>query len=75
MPPLLAALLMLELGCQLSIIQAIDLSMEWRKFYTTNDQLDYSEMWYAGWLALPEAPAKSPGTLLWPWTGHRRRTY
>jgi hypothetical protein len=30
MPPLLAALLMMELGCDLRIVQAIDLGMEWR---------------------------------------------
>jgi hypothetical protein len=29
MPPLLAALLMMELGCDLRIVEAIDLSMEW----------------------------------------------
>jgi len=31
MPPLLAALLMIELGCDLRIVRAIDLGMEWRR--------------------------------------------
>lgn len=35
MPPLLAALFLIEFSCSFQIIQAIDLNMEWRQFPDT----------------------------------------
>jgi hypothetical protein len=32
MPPLLAALLMMEFGCDFRILAAIDLNMKWRQY-------------------------------------------
>lgn len=32
MPPLLAALIMMEFGCDLRIVTAVDINMEWLKF-------------------------------------------
>jgi hypothetical protein len=45
MPPLLAALLMIELGCTLGMVEAIDLGVEWRIYCNT---LAYSWSWYDG---------------------------
>jgi hypothetical protein len=45
MPPLLAALLMIKLGCDLCIVEAIDLGQEWRRW-----QPSRANLWYAGWL-------------------------
>jgi hypothetical protein len=52
MPPLLAALLMIELGCDIRIVQAIDLNMEWR---TSALALSFwaADSWFSGHLGLP----------------------
>ena len=53
MPPLLAALLMIELHCDMRAIKAIDLNMEWKR--NTYGILDlYSNSWYLGYV--PMAP-------------------
>ena len=48
MPPLLAALLMMELGCDLRIVEAIDLGMGWRK--TIGKPRIFAQAWYSGFL-------------------------
>jgi hypothetical protein len=55
MPPLLAALLMIEMGCSLAIIEAIDLNMEWNPWRADAVYRpwcrEFSESWYDGRLA------------------------
>jgi hypothetical protein len=48
MPPLLAALLMMELSCDIRIVQAIDLSMEWRVLGMSTSF--WADSWYDGHL-------------------------
>ena len=85
MPPLLAALLMIELGCDLRIVAAIDLGQEWRRWqpsvcegwssaYCTHWNPYWSDGWYAGWLGrcVKNSKALSMGTFLWPTSGSRR---
>jgi hypothetical protein len=49
MPPLLAALLMMEFDCDIRIIQAIDLNMEWRFFGSLGLPIAlWTDSWYAG---------------------------
>lgn len=62
MPPLLAALLMVELHCDLRIVQAIDLGMEWRKHFPYGFHV--SGDWYAGFIGNVESVGV--GTYLWP---------
>ena len=65
MPPLLAALLMMELGCDWSIVEAIDLSMEWRHWQQTLS----ANCWYEGVLGHPMAKEVffvGAGTFWWP---------
>jgi len=71
MPPLLAALLMIELGCDLRIIEAIDRGQEWRHWQGDDSRYwraHYSDNWYAGWLG--HRPAllcpSTIGSFWWP---------
>ena len=72
MPPLLAALLMMELGCDLRIVEAIDLGMEWRQAWSATDWQEpmhanvCAEAWYHGRIGcrLPRLPRF--GTYGWP---------
>jgi len=60
---------MVEFSCDLRIVQAIDLSGEWRKYA---DALDRSKYWYAGWIGsavLTRAPLR--GTYSWPFSCRR----
>jgi len=79
MPPLLAALLMIELGCDWRIVEAIDLGQEWRRWQPAPTDcanrawyIRYPTSWYAGWLGYPpDSRALDPralqvGTFLWP---------
>jgi hypothetical protein len=76
MPPLLAALLMIELGCDLRIVEAIDLGQEWRHWQQSGSAVDrewYAYNWYAGWLGCRVDNWRCPhkGTYLWPGPGRR----
>jgi hypothetical protein len=53
MPPLLAALFMVALGCDLRIVEAIDLGMEWRLDWHRCgfSGRECAEAWYANRLA------------------------
>ena len=66
MPPLLAALLMLEFQCDWRIVAAIDLNMEWTEHFT---YLEFSPSmaWYCGHLGGNEH--QDLGTYCWPCTG------
>jgi hypothetical protein len=66
MPPLLAALLMIELGCPVNIVQAIDLNMEWRDYWQINQRKakDAAQCWYDGYLGCESDVIV--GTYLWP---------
>jgi hypothetical protein len=82
MPPLLAALLMIELGCDLRIIQAIDRGMEWRRWqsYWESPMVSngiyahFANYWYDGWTGCYPSAAKPmhPHTIgsFW-WPSHR----
>jgi hypothetical protein len=68
MPPLLAALLMIELGCDLRIVEAIDRGQEWRE---SDKCARYADSWYAGWLghhqtAAEPLPRFVAGSFWWP---------
>jgi hypothetical protein len=65
MPPLLAALFMIEFSCDLRIVQAIDLAAEWRQY----EAWERHDDWYAGWLGMiPVSPRQLyRGTYSWPW--------
>jgi len=65
MPPLLAALLMIELGCTLGIVEAIDLGVEWRKWRTHYDTHAHSRAWYSGY-AGRTSHHLARGTYAWP---------
>jgi len=69
MPPLLAALLMIELSCDLRIVQAVDLNMQWRLYKMNPLYVHPWDCWYAGWLGVSES--NQPwhiyrGTYAWP---------
>jgi len=74
MPPLLAALLMIELGCDLRIVEAVDLGQEWRHWQPSVSGLDYNWYkgypcsWYAGWLGsrVDDSKTLCRGTFGWP---------
>jgi len=73
MPPLLAALLMMEFDCTLDIVEAIDLGVEWRRFWKSSPtSREYSKHWYDGLLGGKrknwEVSSVRPGdsTYLWP---------
>jgi len=77
MPPLLAALLMIELGCTLDIVRAIDLCVEWRRVWNGRPlgYVEYSNYWYAGQLGthFARTPASiGQSTYLWPSPVHYR---
>ncbi len=69
MPPLLAAYLMIVFQCDIPIIEAIDLTMEWR-LYPERDVFDrkkrYATRWYDGLLA---------DKVWWPGNNHFVRHY
>jgi hypothetical protein len=71
MPPLLAALLMMEFGCTLNIVEAIDLGVVWRRFGINPEVypsfVEYSKNWYAGHLGVNDF--RHVG-LLWPSPWH-----
>jgi hypothetical protein len=71
MPPLLAALLMIELGCTLDIVMAIDLSVQWRK-YPALPPNQYSQHWYDGEIGILH-PDRN--TFFWPSPMEPTRTY
>jgi hypothetical protein len=72
MPPLLAALLMIELGCDLRIVEAIDRGQEWRRWQISwgsavDRYANCADTWYAGWLGKrPNQPLHTVGSFLWP---------
>jgi hypothetical protein len=76
MPPLLAALLMIELGCDLRIIEAIDRGMEWRRWQRNWGSSDSiyaypTNYWYDGWTGCYPTAAKpmyphTIGSFWWP---------
>jgi len=76
MPPLLAALLMIALECDLRIVQAIDLGMEWRCDWPRGgfSALQCAECWYDNQLGgrVPLAPLGRIGTYSWPPNGRRQ---
>lgn len=72
MPPLLAALLMMEFGCDFRIIKAIDLTEEWRRPSIVDYEV-HNEVYYDGWLGYDDKPLFSAvgfieGTYFWPKT-------
>jgi len=71
MPPLLAALFMMEFSCDLRIVQAIDQSMEWQGY---TDTPQYHRDWYDGWIGRLAATPNSlhRGTYSWPFPVGRR---
>jgi hypothetical protein len=76
MPPLLAALLMMEFGCDLRIVQAIDLSVEWRLYAPKPLSAQPSNHWYAGWIGVSAGDRPWPvcrGTYAWPCSVYKRR--
>jgi len=69
MPPLLAALFMIEFSCDLRIVQAIDLCVEWRQYEMYTTCAHPSTNWYAGWLGVAEHDQPyqiTRGTYAWP---------
>ena len=77
MPPLLAALLMLEFNCDWRIIQAIDLGVEWRRCLSLDQtRFDVANLWYQGYLGRNfylrkprdylKKPSPTIGTYTWP---------
>jgi len=65
MPPLLAALLMIEFQCNICIIAAIDLNMEWRRLAPYPRWISIS--WNEGLVGrLPDEPNLMTGTYEWP---------
>jgi hypothetical protein len=69
MPPLLAALLMIELGCDLRIVQAIDLGFEWRLYVDPRYAQHPCDCWYAGCIGVSQGDCSSRihrGTYAWP---------
>jgi hypothetical protein len=72
MPPELAALLLTSLSCNIKIIEAIDLSMEWRRSSKTTYPKIYSNRWYQGALGFvySQKESSSPdfaiGSFWWP---------
>jgi hypothetical protein len=73
MPPLLAALLMIELGCTLSIIESIDHNMEWNRYTSC------SNSWYHGRIGQKWNPILhkrlGAGTFVWPSNYNKRPMY
>jgi hypothetical protein len=68
MPPLLAALLMLEFGCTITIVQAIDDNMEWRRDWAHQEWIrsNYcAKAWYTGYIGMT-CDNLEWGTYLWP---------
>jgi hypothetical protein len=68
MPPLLSAFLMIVLGCDLRIVQAIDLGMEWRLCWSPSQlKPDIIALaWYNGFLGSYKDFDDDIGTFLWP---------
>ena len=71
MPPLLAALLMMEFDCDVRIIQAIDLGVEWRRCDVPRKCLPeiakpLSDYWYAGHIGISASGVYLIGTYTWP---------
>jgi hypothetical protein len=73
---------MLEFGCGLPVIQAIDLAMEWRINWAKGRQLNASGVasaWYRGFLGTSnhDVPIFGPpiGTFTWPYFEKTRRKY
>jgi hypothetical protein len=80
MPPLLAALLMIEFDCDLRIVEAIDLGVEWRRYgdvvmYSRGwfGAVMYSRGWFGGWLGGSSTTDVDRGTCTWPWPGRGLR--
>jgi len=71
MPPLLAALLMIEFSCDLRIVQALDLGVEWRR-YDALTAKTYSRSWFQGWLGSLSTDVIR-GTYTWPCPFQSRR--
>jgi hypothetical protein len=70
MPPLLAALFMIEFTCDLRIVQAIDQGMEWRHY---SDTLCTHRNWYDGWIGrLAPTSHLHRGAYSWPFPVERR---
>jgi hypothetical protein len=71
---------MMALGCDLRIVEAIDLGMEWRLDWTARhmfaarDASDCAEAWYDGLLGGPSTAERlgGLGTYSWPPSGGRR---
>jgi hypothetical protein len=63
MPPLLAALFLIDFGCDMRIITAIDLAVEWKRF--DGDFSRTSVNWYDGSIGFP-GKRFDRGSYLWP---------
>ena len=70
MPPLLAALLMIAFDCDLRIVQAIDLGMEWRCDWPAGrlSARECAEAWYRNQLGRRVSMLTNVGTYVWPST-------
>jgi hypothetical protein len=71
MPPLLAALFLIHFQCPIVIVQAIDLSMEWRLPWAPGQSTanDVAHSWYNGFTACFDDGFKIHkviGTMSWP---------
>jgi hypothetical protein len=62
MPPLLAALLMMEFGCDFRIVAAIDLNMEWGKYSYPN----FAKNWYNNSISETYHGFSIPNSYWWP---------
>jgi hypothetical protein len=67
MPPLMAALLMMEFGCDFRIVQAVDVNMQWRNNYMLHYYpLDAtSQDWYSGFIGTQDGTNKMD-SFWWP---------
>jgi hypothetical protein len=77
MPPGLAAFLLIVLGCDMRVVQAIDLGMEWRITWSDSQENTrvVADDWYRGWLGIRRRPSSKIGTFVWPRVGPEHRKY
>jgi hypothetical protein len=70
MPPLLAALLMMEFGCTIDIVQAIDLNVEWlgHRWDPRWNTRWATDSWYQGYIGMKGQP--NAATYWWPQRTH-----
>jgi hypothetical protein len=75
MPPLLAALFMMALDCDLRIVKAIDLGMEWRRAWPGGfSARQCAECWYDNKIGHrgPLVQLGKVGTYSWPPNNRRQ---